>query len=191
MWQPIRFLLAKLLQYRQKNRRAEQQPSEPENDVPDRKPLQANLETAIFAKEPRAVFSQSIRVGPPPLDERNLQEQITEAVDRAMHSLDIRGRLLDRDHILQMAIRLNDQAVLEKDRGRYQLAEALIRKSLDIFEKIAVPDHPELVAILKNYADLLRRADREPEAIPLEARAASIRAGWPEDGVLDTRIQRK
>ncbi len=191
MWQPMRLLLAKFLRYRQNNHHAEKQPSEPGNEVPAQKPLQANLETAIFAKEPRTYLSQNIRVGAPPPDDRDLQEQTTEAVDRAIHSLDIRGRLLDRDHILQMAVGLNDQAAIEKGRGRFQLAEALIRKSLDIFEKIAVPDHPELIAILNNYADLLRRADREPETIPLEARAASIRAGWPEDGVPDTRIQRK
>ena len=38
------------------------------------------------------------------------------------------------------------------------------------------PEHPTVATALENYADLLRKTDRESEAAKLEARAKAIRA---------------
>jgi hypothetical protein len=146
--------------------------------------------TAIFVKKPSNSPSQGFRAGLPRVnDQDELQDLIAEAVNRAMHALNARGRLLDSDQIVQMALRINEEARHEKNWGRYQVAEALIQRALDIFDKIVVPDDPRLPDILDNYADLLRRVDREPDAISFEARAASIRALWPPDQAPDTRIK--
>ena len=82
-----------------------------------------------------------------------------------------------------MALRLNDASVREKGRGRLQLAKALCERALDIFEKTAVPDHPELAAVLLNYAEILRRIcpSMSRDAALLENRAEAIRANHPPD----------
>jgi hypothetical protein len=134
------------------------------------------MQTAIFCKKPEIGPSKTSPSFALVDDEIDFQQQLEEAIHQALRSLTIRGRLLDRDHLMQMATCLNEQAALEKDRGRYQLAEALIQRSLDIFDKTVVPDHPQLVPVLRNYADLLHRAGRTPEAAHLEDRAAAIEA---------------
>jgi flagellum-specific peptidoglycan hydrolase FlgJ len=39
------------------------------------------------------------------------------------------------------------------------------------------PNYPHIATCLEDYAKLLRKTNREAEAIPLEARAKKIRAG--------------
>jgi hypothetical protein len=134
-------------------------------------------------------------VGPgisPRPDQADLPSQLEEAVGQVLSSLGIRARVLDRDHLLRMARCLNARAALEKDQGKHQLAEALCQRALDILEKTAPPGHPLFVEVLENNADILHR-----EAALLEARAAAIRAGKPEErispfrsGGPDWRIQK-
>src|SRR6202023_2497463 len=73
-------------------------------------------ETAIFEKE-SGVGAQRIWLSRVLVDDVCLQDQIKEAVDRALRSLAFRGRVLDRDHLIQIAIRINEQAVIEKDQN--------------------------------------------------------------------------
>jgi hypothetical protein len=115
---------------------------------------------------------------------------------QVLRSLGIRARVLDRDHLLAMALRLNELAAQEKSQGRYPLAGALCERALDIFENTVAPDHPQLVEVLDNYADLLHCTGRPQEAALLEARAAAIRAGRAEKSFVlplapepDPRIQ--
>jgi hypothetical protein len=118
------------------------------------------------------------------VDERGLPDQIEKAVGQVLRSLGTGVRLLDRDHLLQMALRLNDVAAQEKDRGQYVLAKALCQRALDIFEKTVPPDHPQLADILQNYAGILRciALAMSREAAHLEARAAAIAANCqPEE----------
>ena len=152
---------------------------------------------AIFQRESRVCQSLTVRGTPPLPDDRDLQEQIEKAVGQVLHSLGIRARVLDRDHLVEIALRLNDRSALEKGQGHYRLAEALCRRALDIFEKTVDPDHPQLVGVLENYAGILRCAYRSQEAALLEARAAAIRASRAEERFFrplspdpDSRIQK-
>ncbi len=47
--------------------------------------------------------------------------------------------------------------------------------ALEIYEKALGPEHPNVTWSLENYAALLRKTNREPEAATLEARTKAIR----------------
>jgi hypothetical protein len=119
-----------------------------------------------------------------------LHDQIEKVVGEVMHSVGIRARVLDRDHLLTIARSLNERAVREKDLGHYELAKALCQRALDIFDKTVADDHPQLADILENYASILQQ-----EAADLKARASAIRANlpdprFPRSPQPDTRIQK-
>jgi hypothetical protein len=166
--------------------------------APDPAPERQTARQAIFQKE-FGVRPSLTAWGPHPLsDERDLQQEVEKAVGQVLHSLRLQTRVLDRDHLLQIALRLNERVAREKDQGHYHLAEALCQRALDIFDKVAVPEHPQLVEVLENYADLLHCVGRAEEAAPLEARAGAIRAKRAEQGLFrslspqpDSRIQKK
>jgi hypothetical protein len=82
--------------------------------------------------------------------------------------------LLGPDHP-DVAMTLNNLAVLLHEQGRSQEADAPSQKALAIFEKALGPSHPKVVLALSNRALLLRSLGREAEAEQLEARAASAR----------------
>ena len=63
-----------------------------------------------------------------------------------------------------------------RSQGQYDKAEVQYKKALQLKEELSGPDHPDLVAILENYADLLREAKRYTEAENLSSRAAGILA---------------
>jgi tetratricopeptide (TPR) repeat protein len=71
---------------------------------------------------------------------------------------------------------LNNQALLYFSIGKYTEAELLYQRTLHIWEKSLGPDHPDIATCLENYATLLKKMNREPEAQPMEVRAASIKA---------------
>ncbi|MEE8598495.1 MAG: tetratricopeptide repeat protein, partial [Dehalococcoidales bacterium] len=52
----------------------------------------------------------------------------------------------------------------------------LHKRALVIREKALGPNHPHVSQSLDNYADLLRKMNRESEAGQMEARAKAIRA---------------
>lgn len=62
-----------------------------------------------------------------------------------------------------------------RDQKEYSKAEAIYQRALSIKEETNGPDHPDVVMILDNYAQLLKTANRQEEAILLEARAKTIR----------------
>jgi len=57
---------------------------------------------------------------------------------------------------------------------RWEKAEDYYKQALEIKNKIFGPDHVELVHLLKNYAHLLRKTNREPTAVQMEQFASSI-----------------
>ena len=59
---------------------------------------------------------------------------------------------------------------------RRPLAEPLCRRALTILTKALGADHPNVALMLENYADLLRKMNREGEAEKMETRAKAIRA---------------
>ena len=75
-----------------------------------------------------------------------------------------------------MATSLNNLASLYHAQGNYAQAEPLYRRALAILTKAVGPEHPNVATMLGNYADLLRKMDRDSEAEKMEARAQAIRA---------------
>lgn len=69
---------------------------------------------------------------------------------------------------------LNNRAALYRNQGRYADAEPLYKRAVAIMEK-ALPDHPELAAMINNYAFCLRGLNRISEAQELAARAKVIK----------------
>jgi tetratricopeptide (TPR) repeat protein len=185
---------------------ARSEPSRKGHDDQSGETLEAALEAgeqrerqkqAIFQKESRVTRVLAVWDTRPLPDERALPGQIEDAVGQVLRSLEIHARVLDRDHLLKIALRLNDRSALEKGEGRYQLAEALCLRALDIFDKTVVPDHPQLVPVLENYAGILHCAGRSREAALVQARAETIRANRSEERFFrpvssspDSRIQK-
>jgi Tfp pilus assembly protein PilF len=62
------------------------------------------------------------------------------------------------------------------NQGKYAQAEPLYRRALVIDEKALGPEHPQVAAVLENYAALLHKLNRDAEADKMEARAQAIRA---------------
>jgi tetratricopeptide (TPR) repeat protein len=71
---------------------------------------------------------------------------------------------------------LIEQARQYLDQGRYDEAEPLYKRAIAIREKALGYKHPDLLMVLTNYADLLRKMSRGDEAARLDARVVEIRA---------------
>jgi hypothetical protein len=74
-----------------------------------------------------------------------------------------------------LAIDLNNLAMLYRDLGRYAEAEPLMQRVLAIDEKALGPDHPDVATDLNNLASLYQAQGRYAEAEPLQQRARAIR----------------
>jgi hypothetical protein len=155
-----------------------------------------NHALAIFQRDFSVRPSLAMRGRCPLPDDGDLPEQVEKAVGQALRSLPFRGRVLDRDHLIAITLRLNELAALEKGHSRYRLAEALCQRALDIFEKTVADDDHRLAEVLENYASILHATGKSQEAGVLEARAAAIRASRVEDRFFrplgtdpDSRIQ--
>jgi tetratricopeptide (TPR) repeat protein len=65
---------------------------------------------------------------------------------------------------LNVAIILNNLALLYQDQGRYAEAAPLFRRSLAIVEKALGPEHPKTAGALRNLAELYRVQGRNVDA---------------------------
>lgn len=74
----------------------------------------------------------------------------------------------------KLAQMLDNYATLLRDAGKYDQAEALYKRSLEIWAKCAYPENADAAATLTNYAASLRKVNRSAEAEPLEARASAM-----------------
>jgi tetratricopeptide (TPR) repeat protein len=88
-------------------------------------------------------------------------------------ALSIREKLLDPDH-RDVAVSLNNLALLLKETNRPSEAEPLYRRALAIEEKSYGPNHPDVARDLNNLALLLQDTNRLSEAEPLLRRALAI-----------------
>ena len=70
---------------------------------------------------------------------------------------------------------MNNLARLYHAQGKYDQAEPLYKRALAIREKALRPDHPDVAAVLENYAALLKATNRPAEADKLQQRGDSIR----------------
>ena len=73
-----------------------------------------------------------------------------------------------------LALALNDLAVVYNSQGRYEEAEPLYKRSLEIWEKALGKEHPHVAATLNNLAELYRTQGRYEEAEPLYKRSLEI-----------------
>ncbi len=71
---------------------------------------------------------------------------------------------------------LNQEAQTLYQEGNYDRAVVVAKKSLEVAEKNAGPDHADVAFSLEKLAGLYRAIDRKKEAGKLEQRVARIRA---------------
>lgn len=74
----------------------------------------------------------------------------------------------------KLAQMLDNYATLLRDAGKYDQAEALYKRSLEVWAKCVYPENADAAEALTNYAMLLRKMNRPAEAEPLEARASAM-----------------
>jgi tetratricopeptide (TPR) repeat protein len=67
----------------------------------------------------------------------------------------MKEKLLGRNHV-EVALTLNNLAVIYKTQGRFDAAAELYRRALSCLEPALSPRHPNLIQCRKNYAALLR-----------------------------------
>src|SRR5260221_14646009 len=72
-------------------------------------------------------------------------------------------------------------ALLCNARDKYELAEPLFQQALAIREKSLGADHPHVAIVLKEYAILLWKTNRQEEAKQLMSRAKTIWAMHPQE----------
>ena len=70
-------------------------------------------------------------------------------------------------------------AAYYRDHQEFSKAEMVYQRALALKENSTGPEHPDVALILENYARLLKTANRQAEALPLESRARAIRAHYP------------
>ncbi len=73
-----------------------------------------------------------------------------------------------------LAIKLNNLAILYAKQGKYAEAEPLYQRAIAIGEKTLGPEHPDLATRLNNLANLYANQDKYAEAEPLYQRAIAI-----------------
>jgi tetratricopeptide (TPR) repeat protein len=73
-----------------------------------------------------------------------------------------------------LANSLNNLARFYREQGNYVESEKLYKQSLALREKAFGHNHPSVAASLRNYADLLRKMNRNQEAEALDQQAAAI-----------------
>ncbi len=69
---------------------------------------------------------------------------------------------------------LKDESGVHTEAGDYGQAEAELIRALALAEKVLPPNHPETAAVLRTYAQLLRKTRRKSEARKLEVKASLI-----------------
>lgn len=83
---------------------------------------------------------------------------------------------------------LNNLASAYKGEGKYDLADPLYKRSLELAEKVKGPRDPAVAVILNNYISMLNAADRQADARVLEAKlkdlpiSAGVQAPRPSAG---------
>ena len=75
---------------------------------------------------------------------------------------------------IELALALNDLAAVYYYQSRYEEAESLCKRSLEIREKKLGKDHPDVATALNNLAELYKSQGRYEEAEPLYQRALAI-----------------
>jgi tetratricopeptide (TPR) repeat protein len=107
------------------------------------------------------------------------REEALAAVERAWtRAIAIREKAQGPDDP-ELATPLNNLGVFYAEQGRHAEAAPLLKRSLAIYEKLKGPDDPGLASDLEQYAAVLGKARKDPEAKAeiqaLNARARALR----------------
>ncbi len=78
-------------------------------------------------------------------------------------------KVLGPDHP-DVAITLNNLALLLKSEGKLREAQAMYLRALRIFKRCLTSDHPHLITCVDNYSHLLREIGQTEEATQGEVR---------------------
>lgn len=100
--------------------------------------------------------------------------QYNQAFPLASRALSLREKALDAEHP-DIAVSLNNLALLYIYRGDYTQAEPLYRRALAIREKVFGGEHPDTATYLNNLAYLYKAKSEYAQAEPLYRRALAIR----------------
>ncbi|MBX9669864.1 MAG: tetratricopeptide repeat protein [Candidatus Obscuribacterales bacterium] len=109
------------------------------------------------------------------------REKYKEAEELYSRSLQIREKYEGKNSKV-VANLLYQLGMVFHAQNRYEKAEDYYKQALEIKNKIFGPDHVELVHLLKNYAHLLRKTNREPNAVKMEQFAKSIEGKQGKQG---------
>ena len=71
---------------------------------------------------------------------------------------------------------LKDQSAIDVQNGEYAKAEGELSRALELAERVLPSNHPDTAAVMRSYAQVLRKTRRKSEAKKLEAKAAVIEA---------------
>jgi tetratricopeptide (TPR) repeat protein len=74
------------------------------------------------------------------------------------------------------AMSLNNLAELYRSQGRYDEAEPMYKRALEIYEKALETDHPDVATFLENMSFLYKKLNRNAEAEQCIKRAQEIRS---------------
>jgi tetratricopeptide (TPR) repeat protein len=92
---------------------------------------------------------------------KQAQGHLDEAERLYRRALGIKEKLLGSIHP-DVAMTLNNMAVLSKTRGRYIEAESMYRRAMAIFEQSLGTAHPKVIICRKNFASLMRKMEQQP-----------------------------
>src|SRR5262249_43517836 len=99
-----------------------------------------------------------------------------EAAERLYRqSLAIKQKLFGPSHP-DLAMTINNLAVISKAQGKFAEAESLYQQALAIFAAALGPDQPKVGVCVGNYAGLLREPGGDGEERALEGAAGNARA---------------
>ena len=101
------------------------------------------------------------------------QGKYNEAIPLAEKALAIREKVLGQEHP-DVALSLNNLAMLYESQGNYTKAEPLLVRSLAIKEKVLGQKHPDVATSLNNLAGLYESQGNYAKAEPLYLRSLAI-----------------
>ena len=89
--------------------------------------------------------------------------KLTEAETTQRQALAMQRKLLGEEHP-EVAISLNNLALVLRDQGKLAEAEAMLRDALAMQRKLLGDEHPKVAVSLDNLADVLRKQGKLAEA---------------------------
>jgi eukaryotic-like serine/threonine-protein kinase len=111
------------------------------------------------------------------------------AEDLMRECLAIRREVLGPENV-DVALALNDLALIRAARGDLKEAEALYREALPLHRKALGEDHPEVAVTMENLGGVVMQTRRYPESLELLENVLAIRRkGLGEDSLAVARTQ--